>query len=33
LRVDQIERLRVLPSLFVDEAGKSLKDYNLLKAR
>ncbi len=32
LRVDQIERLRVLPSLFVDEAGKSLKDYNLLKA-
>lgn len=33
LRVDQIGRLRVLPSLFVDEAGKSLKDYNLLKAR
>ena len=29
LRVDQIERVRVLPSLFVDEAGKSLKDYNL----
>ena len=33
LRVDQIGNLRVLPSLFVDEAGKSLKDYNLLKAR
>jgi predicted DNA-binding transcriptional regulator YafY len=33
LRVDQIERLRVLPSLFVDEAGKSLKDYNLLRAQ
>ena len=33
LRVDQIDRLRVLPSLFVDEAGKSLKDYNMLKAR
>ena len=28
LRVDQIESLRVLPSLFVDEAGKSLTDYN-----
>ncbi|WP_333714405.1 helix-turn-helix transcriptional regulator [Yoonia sp.] len=31
LRVDQIKRLRVLPSLFVDEDGKSLKDYNLRK--
>ncbi len=31
LRVDQIEKLRLLPSLFVDEAGKSLKDYNLQK--
>ncbi|SFS13578.1 helix-turn-helix transcriptional regulator [Yoonia litorea] len=28
IRVDQIEALRVLPSLFVDEAGKSLRDYN-----
>jgi len=28
LRVDQIQRLRVLPSLFVDEKGKSLRDYN-----
>lgn len=33
LRVDQIDSLRVLPSLFVDEAGKSLKDYNLRKPR
>lgn len=31
LRVDQIKRLRVLPSLFVDEDGKSLKSYNLRK--
>ena len=29
IRVDQIDGLRLLPSLFVDEAGKSLKDYNL----
>lgn len=28
LRVDQITNLRILPSLFVDEAGKSLRDYN-----
>jgi predicted DNA-binding transcriptional regulator YafY len=29
LRVDQVTRLRVMPSLFVDEDGKSLRDYNL----
>ena len=28
LRIDQIEALRLLPSLFVDEAGKSMRDYN-----
>ncbi|MCO4842667.1 MAG: HTH domain-containing protein [Yoonia sp.] len=28
LRVDQISALAVLPSLFVDEAGKSLADFN-----
>lgn len=28
LRVDQIGELRLLPGLFVDEAGKSLKDFN-----
>jgi predicted DNA-binding transcriptional regulator YafY len=28
LRVDQIAELRVLPSLFVDEHGKSLADFN-----
>ena len=27
VRVDQITRLRILPSLFVDEAGKSLTDF------
>jgi len=27
IRVDQITALRVLPSLFVAEAGKSLNDY------
>ncbi len=31
LRVDQITTLRTLPGLFVDEAGKSLKDFNHLK--
>ena len=31
IRVDQIASLRILPSLFVDEAGKSLHDYT--KAR
>ncbi len=31
-RVDQIEELRILPGLFVDEAGKSLKDFNHLKS-
>ncbi len=29
LRVDQITGLRILPSLFVDEPGKALGDYNL----
>ncbi len=28
LRVDQIKKLRILPSLFVDEPGKSLRDFN-----
>ena len=28
LRVDQITELRILPSLFVDEHGKSLADFN-----
>ncbi|MFQ1701326.1 helix-turn-helix transcriptional regulator [Loktanella agnita] len=28
IRVDQIVSLRILPSLFVDEAGKSLRDFN-----
>ena len=27
IRVDQIEALRLLPGLFVDEAGKTLSDY------
>lgn len=27
IRVDQITALRVLPSLFIDEPGKSLRDY------
>ncbi|WP_342076066.1 HTH domain-containing protein [Yoonia sp. SS1-5] len=33
LRVDQITELRVLPSLFVDEIGKSLSDYNALRSK
>ncbi|MEM8536927.1 MAG: HTH domain-containing protein [Pseudomonadota bacterium] len=32
IRVDQITRLRILPSLFVDEAGKSLRDFNAQRA-
>ncbi|MFG5380119.1 helix-turn-helix transcriptional regulator [Yoonia sp. R2-816] len=28
IRVDQIAEMRILPSLFVDEPGKSLTDYN-----
>ncbi|WP_411892146.1 helix-turn-helix transcriptional regulator [Yoonia sp. SDW83-1] len=28
IRVDQIAKMRILPSLFVDEPGKSLTDYN-----
>lgn len=28
LRIDQIETLKILPSLFVDEAGKTLADFN-----
>ena len=31
LRVDQISSLRILPSLFVDEAGKSLRDFHRLR--
>lgn len=30
IRVDQISQLRILPSLFVDEAGKSYADYKRL---
>lgn len=30
IRVDQITSLRILPSLFVDEAGKSLRDFHHL---
>ncbi|MDA9208401.1 HTH domain-containing protein [Octadecabacter sp.] len=33
LRIDQITALRVLPSLFVEEEGKRLADYRVLKAR
>lgn len=29
LRVDQITALKTLPSLFVDEVGKSLRDFNV----
>ncbi len=28
LRIDQIKSLKILPSLFVDEAGKTLADFN-----
>ncbi|MDP5085295.1 MAG: HTH domain-containing protein [Yoonia sp.] len=31
IRVDQITRMRILPSLFVDEKGKSLRDFNALR--
>ena len=27
LRVDQIKTLRILPGLFVEERGKTLRDY------
>ncbi len=32
-RVDQIESLRALPGLFVDEPGKTLADYRAAKAK
>jgi len=32
LRIDQIDSLRVLPSLFVEEEGKRLSDYAALRA-
>jgi predicted DNA-binding transcriptional regulator YafY len=32
LRVDEVTTLRILPSLFVDEPGKSLPDFNALRA-
>jgi len=32
IRVDQITSQRILPSLFVDEPGKGLKDYNQRRA-
>ena len=31
LRVDRVDSLRLLPGLFVDEKGKSLRDFNALK--
>jgi len=31
IRVDQISSLRILPSLFVDETGKSLRDFHRLR--
>ena len=31
VRVDQIASLRILPSLFVDETGKSLRDFHRLR--
>lgn len=31
LRVDQLETVRLLPGLFVDEAGKSLADFKAVK--
>uniref|UniRef100_UPI0040487F22 helix-turn-helix transcriptional regulator n=1 Tax=Yoonia sp. TaxID=2212373 RepID=UPI0040487F22 len=33
LRVDQITALTILPSLFVDEDGKSLADFNAAKSK
>lgn len=33
LRVDQITDIQLLPGLFVDEVGKSLKDFNILKGK
>lgn len=33
LRIDHISDLRVLPSLFVDEEHKSLREYHALRAR
>lgn len=33
IRVDQISALRILPSLFVDEAGKSLADFNRMRGQ
>ena len=32
LRVDQIDDIRLLPGLFVDEKGKSLADFNATKS-
>lgn len=32
LRIDQIDHVRLLPGLFVDEAGKSLADFRAAKA-
>lgn len=33
IRIDQISALRVLPGLFVDEDGKSLRDFNAQKVK
>ena len=32
LRVDEIESIRILPELFIDEKGKSLADFNALRS-
>ena len=31
LRVDEIENIRILPGLFIDEDGKSLADFNAIR--
>ena len=33
IRVDQINNIRILPSLFVDENGKSLADFNIRRVK
>ena len=32
IRVDEVSELRILPSLFVDEPGKALSDFNTLRS-
>ncbi len=33
IRIDEVTALRILPSLFVDEPGKSLRDFNAGRAK